>query len=92
MVVFVFGLVAVSFFLVIILGVFDKCINWEGVIVGMVVGLLFIIIYIVGVKFVGMLIWFFGVFVEGIGIVGMVLNFVVIFIVFWMIFFLFLEI
>lgn len=40
------------FFLVIILGVFDRCINWEGVISGMIVGLVFIIIYIIGIRFV----------------------------------------
>lgn len=78
---FAFGLAAASFFPVIILGVFDKRTNREGAIAGMVVGLLFTTIYIVGVKFVGMPTWFFGVSAEGIGTVGMVLNFVVTFIV-----------
>ena len=78
---FAFGLAAASFFPVIILGVFDKRTNREGAIAGMVVALLFTTIYIVGVKFVGMPTWFFGVSAEGIGTVGMVLNFVVTFIV-----------
>ena len=78
---FAFGLAAASFFPVIILGVFDKRTNREGAIAGMVVGLLFTTIYIVGVKFAGMPTWFFGVSAEGIGTVGMALNFIVTFIV-----------
>jgi cation/acetate symporter len=34
-------------------------------------------IYIVGVKFAGMSAWFFGVSPEGIGTLGMVINFIV---------------
>ncbi|MGB3514099.1 MAG: sodium:solute symporter family protein [Microcoleaceae cyanobacterium] len=78
---FAFGLAAASFFPVIILGVFDKRTNREGAIAGMVVGLLFTTIYIIGVKFAGMPTWFFGVSAEGIGTVGMLLNFVVTFVV-----------
>ena len=74
---FAFGLAAASFFPVIILGVFDKRTNREGAIAGMVVGLLFTTIYIIGVKFAGMPTWFFGVSAEGIGTVGMLLNFIV---------------
>ncbi|MGD1703767.1 sodium:solute symporter family protein [Dapis sp. BLCC M229] len=74
---FAFGLAAASFFPVIILGVFDKRTNREGAIAGMVSGLLFTTIYIIGVKFAGMPTWFFGVSAEGIGTVGMVLNFIV---------------
>ncbi|NEQ35867.1 MAG: cation acetate symporter [Okeania sp. SIO3I5] len=74
---FAFGLAAASFFPAIILGVFDKRTNREGAIAGMVVGLLFTTIYIIGVKFAGMPTWFFGVSAEGIGTVGMVLNFIV---------------
>lgn len=43
----------------------------------MIVGLAFTTYYIIGVKFFGMTPWFFGVSAEGIGTVGMVLNFVV---------------
>lgn len=78
---FAFGLAAASFFPVIILGIFDNRTNREGAIAGMVVGLLFTTFYIVGVKFFEMPTWFFGISAEGIGTVGMVLNFVVTFVV-----------
>ncbi|WP_026072982.1 sodium:solute symporter family protein [Nodosilinea nodulosa] len=74
---FAFGLAAASFFPVIILGIFDKRTNKEGAIAGMITGLAFTIFYIVGVKFAGMPTWFFNVSAEGIGTVGMILNFVV---------------
>ncbi|AFZ17928.1 sodium:solute symporter family protein [Allocoleopsis franciscana] len=74
---FAFGLAAASFFPIIILGVFDKRTNREGAIAGMIVGLCFTIFYIIGVKFYGMQPWFFGVSAEGIGTLGMVLNFIV---------------
>ncbi|MBC6473871.1 MAG: cation acetate symporter [Hormoscilla sp. GM102CHS1] len=74
---FAFGLAAASFFPVIILGVFDKRTNREGAIAGMLVGLIFTATYIIWVKFYGMDTWFFGVSAEGIGTVGMALNFVV---------------
>jgi len=74
---FAFGLAAASFFLVIILGVFDKYSNREGAIAGILVGLIFTAGYIIGVKLYGMNTWFFGVSPEGIGTLGMVLNFVV---------------
>lgn len=74
---FAFGLAAASFFPVIILGIFDKRTNREGAIAGMVVGLIFTSIYIIGIKFYAMNPWFFGVSAEGIGAVGMFLNFVV---------------
>ncbi|WP_088242581.1 sodium:solute symporter family protein [Calothrix rhizosoleniae] len=74
---FAFGLAAASFFPVIVLGIFDKRTNREGAIAGMIVGLIFTTIYIAGVKFYGMSPWFFGVSPEGIGSIGMVLNFIV---------------
>jgi cation/acetate symporter len=74
---FAFGLAAASFFPVIFLGIFDKRTNSEGAIAGMVTGLIFTIIYIVGVKFGGMQPWFFGVSPEGIGTLGMLINFAV---------------
>lgn len=74
---FAFGLAAASFFPIIILGIFDKRTNREGAIAGMLVGLIFTIYYIVGVKFYGMQPWFFGVSPEGIGTLGMLINFVV---------------
>ncbi|GAB1541498.1 cation acetate symporter [Scytonema sp. NUACC21] len=74
---FAFGLAASSFFPVIILGIFDKRTNKEGAIAGMLIGLIFTIAYIVGVKFAGMPTWFFGVSAEGIGTLGMVINLLV---------------
>ena len=74
---FAFGLAAASFFPIIILGIFDKRTNREGAIAGMIVGLAFTSFYIIGVKFAGMSNWFFGISPEGIGTVGMVLNFTV---------------
>ncbi|MFP5268693.1 sodium:solute symporter family protein [Coleofasciculus sp.] len=78
---FAFGLAAASFFPVIILGIFDQRTNREGAIAGMIVGLVFTTIYIIGVKFYQMPTWFFCVSAEGIGTVGMVLNFIVTWIV-----------
>ncbi|MBD2357507.1 cation acetate symporter [Tolypothrix sp. FACHB-123] len=74
---FAFGLAAASFFPVIVLGIFDKRTNSQGAIAGMLTGLIFTIVYIVGVKFAGMQPWFFGVSPEGIGTLGMVINLVV---------------
>ncbi|MDZ7961018.1 MAG: sodium:solute symporter family protein [Aulosira sp. DedQUE10] len=74
---FAFGLAAASFFPVIFLGIFDKRTNSQGAIAGMLIGLIFTIIYIVGVKFAGMQPWFFGVSPEGIGTLGMLINLVV---------------
>jgi cation/acetate symporter len=74
---FAFGLAAASFFPVIFLGIFDKRTNSEGAIAGMLAGLIFTVIYIVGVKFFGMTPWFFGVSAEGIGTLGMIINFIV---------------
>jgi cation/acetate symporter len=74
---FAFGLAAASFFPIIVLGVFDKRTNREGAISGMIVGLSFTMFYILGVKFYGMQPWFFGISAEGIGTLGMMLNFAV---------------
>ena len=79
---FAFGLAAGSFFPVIILGVFSKRTNKQGAIAGMSVGLAFTFAYIVYFKFIspesnnaGS--WLWGISPEGIGSIGMVLNFVV---------------
>ncbi len=82
---FAFGLAAASFFPVILLGIFDKKANREGAIAGMIVGLSFTLFYIAGTKahliFGAEEAWFgnwcFGISAEGIGTVGMLLNFVV---------------
>ncbi|MBO1437255.1 sodium:solute symporter family protein [Meiothermus sp. CFH 77666] len=77
LVAFAFGLAASSFFPAILLGVFDKRTTREGAIAGMIVGLVFTATYIIGTSYFGMPRWFFNVSPEGIGTVGMVLNFVI---------------
>jgi len=79
---FAFGLAASSFFPVIIMGIFNKRMNKEGAIAGMVVGLLFTSGYIINFKFLDPASnteanWLFGISPEGIGFIGMVLNFIV---------------
>lgn len=82
---FAFGLAASSLFPVIIMGIFNKRMNKWGAITGMVTGLVFTMGYIVYFK--GIFIepmavnapenWLFGISPEGIGAVGMILNFTV---------------
>jgi cation/acetate symporter len=78
---FAFGLAAASFFPAIFLGIFDKRANMQGAISGMVVGIVFTAWYIIHFKFVnptaGADQWFLGISPEGIGFVGMLLNFAV---------------
>ncbi len=79
---FAFGLAAASFFPAIILGIFYKKMNKEGAIAGMVAGIAFTAAYIIYFKFVNPAAstpdnWFFGISPEGIGTLGMCLNFVV---------------
>jgi cation/acetate symporter len=86
---FAFGLAAASLFPVILLGIFSKRVNREGAIAGMVTGLLFTYGYIEFFK--GLFLkwagapwgtntaehWFLGISPEGIGVIGMSLNFIV---------------
>jgi cation/acetate symporter len=86
---FAFGLAASSFFPVILLGIFSTRINREGAIAGMLVGLLFTVSYISYFKFVSPELnnaehWWWGISPEGIGSLGMALNFLVCFVVSWM--------
>ncbi|BEI24497.1 sodium:solute symporter family protein [Vibrio fluvialis] len=79
---FAFGLAAASFFPAIILGIFYKKMNKEGAIAGMVAGIAFTAAYIIYFKFINPTAstpdnWFFGISPEGIGTLGMCLNFVV---------------
>lgn len=79
---FAFGLAAASFFPVILLGIFSSRINKEGAIFGMLVGLVFTLGYITYFKFISpeqntAEYWWFGVSPEGIGSIGMILNFIV---------------
>jgi cation/acetate symporter len=80
---FAFGLAASSFFPAIILGVFVKRANREGVISGMLVGITFTASYIIYFKFLGGTPdqYWFGISPEGIGTLGMLLNFAVAFVV-----------
>ena len=78
---FAFGLAAASFFPAIFLGIFDKRANMQGAISGMIVGIVFTAGYIIYFKFInasaGADQWFLGISPEGIGFVGMLLNFAV---------------
>jgi cation/acetate symporter len=79
---FAFGLACASLFPTIVLGIFNKKMNKEGAIVGMLTGLLFTMGYILYFK--GVFIepmaenipanWLFGISPEGIGVVGAILN------------------
>ena len=78
---FAFGLAASSFFPAIILGIFWKRANLQGVVAGMIVGILFTSAYIIYFKFVNPADnnkenWLFGISPEGIGTIGMIINFV----------------
>jgi cation/acetate symporter len=88
---FAFGLAAASLFPAIMLGIFYKRMNKEGAIAGMLTGLLFTYGYIEIFK--GLFLkwagapwgenvaqnWLFGISPEGIGVIGMLLNFAVAF-------------
>ncbi|BCV36208.1 MULTISPECIES: sodium:solute symporter family protein [Shewanella] len=77
-----FGLAASSLFPAIVMGIFSKSMNKEGAIAGMVMGLGFTAGYIIYFKFINPAgnnadNWLFGISPEGIGMVGMIINFVV---------------
>jgi cation/acetate symporter len=72
-----FGLAASSFFPILLLGIFSTRVNREGAVTGMVAGIGFTMIYIVQTKFMGMAPWCMGISPEGIGAVGMAVNFAV---------------
>ncbi|MEJ2445228.1 MAG: cation acetate symporter [Exilibacterium sp.] len=79
---FAFGLAASSFFPAIIMGIFYKRMNKEGAISGMLAGILFTAIYIIYFKFINPGAntpdnWLFGISPEGIGTLGMLINFAV---------------
>jgi len=78
---FAFGLAASSFFPIIILGIFSKRINREGAILGMISGITFTAVYIIQTKFMGVKPWLWGISAEGIGTIGMLINFAVTFVV-----------
>jgi len=82
---FAFGLACASLFPTIVMGIFSKKMNRGGAIAGMLTGLVFTLAYIIYFKrdvLLGMpkvpdSDWLFGISPEGIGVVGMILNFTV---------------
>jgi cation/acetate symporter len=80
---FAFGLAAAAFFPTIILGVFDKRMNKEGAIAGILVGLFFTFGYIVYFVFMGgsKEDYLFGIDPTGIGTIGTLLHLIVAFVV-----------
>lgn len=78
---FAFGLAASSFFPIIVLGVFTKSATREGAIAGMISGITFTSAYIIYFKYLApgdvTAVQRFGISPEGIGSVGMLLNFAV---------------
>lgn len=84
---FAFGLAASSFFPAIILGIFHKRMSSVAAVSGMIAGIFFTAAYIIYFKFINPAAnmpenWFFGVSPEGIGTLGMIVNFIVAFIVY----------
>ncbi len=74
---FAFGLAAASFFPAIVLGIFSKRVGTVPAVTGMIVGVGFTATYIIGSVYGGMPNWCFGIGPQGIGVVGMLLNFTV---------------
>ncbi len=80
-----FGLAAASFFPAIVLGIFDKRMNKEGAIAGMVVGISLMLFYMIRYKtgLIGVMNprpageWWFGTSPEGFGTVAMIVNILV---------------
>tara|TARA_B100000809_G_scaffold261178_1_gene309575 strand:+ start:15642 stop:17327 length:1686 start_codon:yes stop_codon:yes gene_type:complete len=77
-----FGLAAASFFPAIVLGIFSKRMNKEGAILGMAVGILLMLFYMMKFKFDWFgggtkEDWWFGISPEGFGTVAMIANFIV---------------
>ncbi len=83
---FAFGLAASSFFPVILMGIFWKRATKEGAMLGMASGIIFTAAYIIYFKFMHPELnnasnWLWGISPEGIGTIGMVLNFIVMYVV-----------
>jgi cation/acetate symporter len=78
---FAFGLAASSFFPVLVLGVFSKRVTKQGAIAGMLSGIGFTAGYIIYFKWIaaasGPEQWFLGISPEGIGTIGMGINFAI---------------
>jgi len=79
---FAFGLAAASFFPAIVLGIFQKTMNKEGAIAGMIAGFGFTAAYIIYFRFINPAAdnaenWLLGISPEGIGTLGTIINLVV---------------
>ena len=75
---FAFGLAASSFFPTLIMGIFSKKINKQGAIAGMISGIGFTLSYIVYFQFLTeSKDYWWGISPEGIGFIGMFINFIV---------------
>lgn len=76
---FAFGLAASSFFPTLLMGIFSTRVNKQGAIAGMACGITFTFLYIVYFRFLGGSEdqYLFGISPEGIGFVGMLINFAV---------------
>jgi len=79
-----FGLAAASFFPAILLGIFDKKMNRQGAITGMVVGILLMLFYMIKYKLGGFgggteADWWFGISPEGFGTIAGLVNLVIAF-------------
>ena len=79
---FAFGLAAASIFPAIVMGIFSKRMNKYGAIYGMLSGLIFTATYIIFFKFISpeyntSEYWLFGISPEGIGVIGMIINFMI---------------
>lgn len=77
---FAFGLAASSFFPAILMGIFSRRMNKEGAIAGMISGIAFTSAYIIYFKFINPSAntaehWWLGISPEGIGTLGMLINF-----------------
>ena len=77
-----FGIAAATIFPALFLGIFTSWVTREGSILGMLCGLLFTMTYIIYFKFIFTDLnnpdyWLFGISPEGIGVIGMCINFIV---------------
>jgi cation/acetate symporter len=77
---FAFGLAASSLFPVLLMGIFSKRVGTVPAVTGMIVGITFTAFYIIAWRYFGMQPWNFGIFPsginpQGIGVIGMLLNF-----------------
>ena len=79
-----FGLAAASFFPAIVLGIFDKRMNRQGAVTGMIAGTSLMLFYMITYKtgLIGIMDplpeseWWFGTSPEGFGVIAMLLNFI----------------